>query len=227
MAINSFETYETYDREKIMSLKGNELLDYVNTMLQNGYGFKQLCEAKGLRNKTIRQRLRDQCGAVYDMKLKCYVTDNNKNVSNDVPIVSSTESYPTDDTNNNEGGGGGSCEVSANQITDLTSAINNLMREIVCLNDTMTAQVTHQKRAIQQMQITPQPSASAKVQHPASVSSVSKFEAIPFTGEIKTRPVKVYPEVLERLDAFCLQYPQYSKQRIISTLLSHALDMYE
>lgn len=221
MTINSFEIYDTYSREKIMSLKGIELLDYVNTMLQNGYGFKQLCEAKGLRNKTIRQRLKDQCGAVYDMKLKYYVTDDNGFVPNDIPMLSNTEPYHTKNTEHTEGGDVGGCIISANHVIELTTAINNLMHEIICLNDTM---ITQQKKTIQQIPTTPQTSFSTKIQPPAPVS---KFEVIPFTGEIKTRPIKVYPDVLKRLDAFCEQYPQYSKQRVISTLLSHALDMYE
>ena len=228
MNTSILETYEKYNRDDIMTLTGDDLLNYVNTMLQNGYTFQALCDAKGLRNKTIRQRLKRLSGAVYDQKLKYYIKDPESLQSNYSDNIS-----PKDSEQNNDGflsyqkydyntsisqhtTEGQTVEKDIMQ--DLKECIVNLTHEIICLNDTMSIQYQRQQET---------PPARKEAQEFESFVLGGKFEAIPFTGQPKTRPVKIYPEILERLDAFCLKYPQYSKQRVISTLLSHALDMYE
>lgn len=262
ISTNAFQIYDTYDRDRIMNLKGFDLLDYVNTMLANGYGFKQLCEAKGLRNKTIRQRLKDQCNAVYNMKMRRYyvvegdeVNKGNKDITDVIQSSTNTsdiQQYPNSvtpsNTNNTQQYSNSITTVSHTDtegvkegmdalnntntiapttatntvIEDLTQSINALMNEIVRLNGTMT-EVNETTKATNTVKQTKQINTSS----PSSPSSMAKFEVIPFTGEIKARPIKVYPEVLERLDAFCSNYPQYSKQRVISTLLVHALNIYD
>lgn len=228
MNTSILETYEKYTRNDIMALTGDDLLNYVNTMLQNGYTFQALCDAKGLRNKTIRQRLRKLCGAVYDQKLKYYIKDSESSQSdysdNILPIYSeqiddifsSQQQYDYDTPISQYTTEGQTTEKAI--IEDLKECIVNLTHEIICLNDTMSIQYQRQQET---------PPARKEAQEFENFVLGGKFEAIPFTGQPKTRPVKIYPEILERLDAFCLKYPQYSKQRVISTLLSHALDMYE
>lgn len=228
MNTSLLETYEKYNREDIMALTGDDLLNYVNTMLQNGYTFQALCDAKGLRNKTIRQRLRKLSGAVYDQKLKYYIKNSESSQSdysdNILPtyseqiddIFSSQQQYDYDTPISQHTTEGQTTEKAI--IEDLKECIVNLTHEIIYLNDTMSIQYQRQQET---------PPAQKEAQEFESFVLGGKFEAIPFTGQPKTRPVKIYPDVLKRLDDFCEQYPQYSKQRVISTLLSHALDMYE
>lgn len=231
MNTSIFETYDKYNRDDIMALKGDDLLAYVNTMLQNGYTVQSLCKDKGLRNKTIRHRLNNLSGAVYDQKLKCYVKDSESIQPNYSNNTSQINKKDNDDTislhlkyNSNTPVSQVSQDTTEEQptetavIKDLKDCIINLTNEIISLNGAISEQRQRQQQT---------PPAQEGTQEVKGCVSAGKFEAIPFTGQPKTRPMKIYPDVLKRLDDFCDQYPQYSKQRVISTLLSQALDMHE
>lgn len=206
--MNTLESYKEYTRDKIMSLPGKELLEYVNYMLDQGYSFGKLCEEKQLRNKTIRARLKERCGAVYDTRLKKYVI-------NEVEIQSEYDN-----------------NVIETPI-ETHNAISNVTPGILSIQDTATINdlkeailgLTNQLAKVNVIQPVEQPQEAKNT--PKIGGEDITFNVLNLNGEVKARPIKLYPEVMERLDAFCDKHKQYSKQRIISTLLMEAMDKYE
>ena len=205
--MNTLESYKEYTRDKIMSLPGKELLEYVNYMLDQGYSFGKLCEEKQLRNKTIRARLKERCGAVYDTRLKKYVI-------NEVKIQSEYDN-----------------NVIETPI-ETHNAISNVTPGILSIQDTATINelkeailgLTNQLAKVNVIQPVEQPQEAKNT--PKIGGEDITFNVLNLNGEVRARPMKLYPEVMERLDAFCDKHKQYSKQRIISTLLMEAMDRY-
>lgn len=217
------EAFETYNRSDIMALQGEYLLEYVNYMLGKGYSFEKLCQEKKLRNKTIRGRLKEQCGAVYNQKLKRYVINTSEIHSEPNSVVIETPketqkviqkvlSKETDkEYQKNPFSPGVLSNEDTEVINSLKEAILGLTSELSTLNNNQPVQ------QIQEVKNTLKP----------DVSDSNEFTVLNLNGEVKNRPMKLYPEVLDRLDAFCEKFPQYSKQRIISTLLMEAMDQYD
>lgn len=206
--MNTLEPYKEYTRDKIMSLPGKELVEYVNYMLDQGYSFGKLCEEKQLRNKTIRARLKERCGAVYDTRLKRYVV-------NEVKMQSKYDN-----------------NVIETHI-ETHNAISNATPGILSIQDTATINdlkeailgLTNQLAKVNVIQPVEQPQEAKNT--PKIGGEDITFNVLNLNGEVKARPMKLYPEVIDRLDAFCDKHKQYSKQRIISTLLMEAMDKYE
>lgn len=215
------EAFETYNRSDIMALQGEYLLEYVNYMLGKGYSFEKLCQEKKLRNKTIRGRLKEQCGAVYNQKLKRYVINTSEIHSEPNSVVIETPketqkviqkvlSKETDkEYQKNPFSPGVLSNEDTEVINSLKEAILGLSGEIATLN------TTNQLK---------QPQGAKNT---VKTDDNTEFNVLNLNGEVKSRPMKLYPEVLDRLDSFCERFPQYSKQRIISTLLMEAMDKYD
>ncbi|MBP3930510.1 MAG: hypothetical protein J6D47_13215 [Peptostreptococcaceae bacterium] len=214
--MNTLESYKEYTRDKIMSLPGKELLEYVNYMLDQGYSFGKLCEEKQLRNKTIRARLKERCGAVYDTRLKKYVI-------NEVKIQSEYDNNVIETPIETH-----------NAISNVTPIeIHNVTPGILSIQDTATINelkeailgLTNQLAKVNVIQPVEQPQEAKNT--PKIGGEDITFNVLNLNGEVKARPMKLYPEVIDRLDAFCDKHKQYSKQRIISTLLMEAMNKYE
>lgn len=214
------EAFETYNRSDIMALQGEYLLEYVNYMLGKGYSFEKLCQEKKLRNKTIRGRLKEQCGAVYNQKLKRYVINTSEIHSEPNSVVIETpketqkviQKVLSKETDKEYQKNPFSPGVLSNEDTEV---INSLKEAILGLTSELATLNANQP--LQQLQ-------GAK--NTVKTDDNTDFNVLNLNGEVKNRPMKLYPEVLNRLDAFCDKYPQYSKQRIISTLLMEAMDKY-
>lgn len=63
---------ENWDKAKVMSLKNDELLTYINHMLGLGYSLGKLNEEKGIRRQTVRDRLKKD-GYAFDKNTNSFV----------------------------------------------------------------------------------------------------------------------------------------------------------
>lgn len=63
---------ESWDKEKVMSLNNDDLLDYTNSMLAKGWSLGRLNEEKGIRRQTVRDRLKKD-GYVFDRVSNAFV----------------------------------------------------------------------------------------------------------------------------------------------------------
>lgn len=210
------EYFIEYQKKDIMALPSLELLEYVNYMMHNGYSFNKLCEEKGLYKKTIRARMK-QVGAFYDGDLKKYIIND----------LESSLKYDNDVIETKKEIQNVSPKTSSNTIKNPnvipgvlsvqdTDVINSLKEAILGLtNELSSLKTSHPTNQLQEVKNTVKSDAN------------KEFMVLNLNGEVKSRPMKLYPEVLDRLDAFCERFPQYSKQRIISTLLMEAMDQYD
>lgn len=220
------QTYYNYDREKIMGLSSVDLLDYINTMLDNGYTLKKLCVEKGLRDKTIRARLH-KCNAYYDQKLRRYVVQKDddgtaketldkhyfdtKEVSDkDVVITMKLQDKHNVNTTQNKPYEGTLVGGDIETLDALRKAIVDLTEQVKTLNNSGKL-----VDLVDREDITSPPA-------PAKISN--GFKVRRFESKAVSRSQKFYPEVLEALSEIKQQYPEYSLQLILNTLILEGIE---
>ena len=220
------QTYYNYDREKIMGLSSVDLLDYVNAMLDSGYTFDRLCSEKSLRNKTIRARLQ-KINAYYNQKLKRYVVQNDDRETtkeiltkhcfdtkeignNDVAITMQLQNKHTTNTIQNKHSEGTLTGGDVETLDALRKAIIDLTEQVKTLNDSGKLG---------------DPGQNSSIKNSSAPTEESKgFKVRRFDSKAVSRSQKFYPEVLEALAEIKQQYPEYSLQLILNTLILEGVD---
>lgn len=111
-------------REEILALDNMELLNYVNSMLQQGYSMNTLEQHTGIRRQTLRDRLK-KINAFYDKDVQQYVIQGeiseNKKVETTIEVTKNKK---------------GVLSPSDTQTLDsLRGAIEELTAQLIQLND--------------------------------------------------------------------------------------------
>ena len=220
------QTYYNYDREKIMRLSSVDLLDYINTMLDNGYTLKKLCVEKGLRDKTIRARLH-KCNAYYDQKLRRYVVQKD----DDGTTKETLDKHYFDTKEVNDKDVAITMELqdkhNTNTIQDKPSEVILTGGHIETLDELRKAIVdlTEQVKTLNNSGKLGDPGQNRSIKNSSAPTEESKgFKVRRFDSKAVSRSQKFYPEVLEALAEIKQQYPEYSLQLILNTLILEGIE---
>ncbi len=222
--------YKGYTKDKLEQTmkeqQGVDFLNFINTMLKDGWSLSKIDKAKIMTKKAIRDRMK-KMGAVYDPSTCQYAIQDNqltdtKEIQNkykedsDRSINVSKEDikplnnlYKTDET----------------KIQQTEFNLSNSNVELLQSLEVAMKQLTKQMTQLNQNGLKVNGSVPPA---PTAESKSNEFIAKRFDKDdtLINRNHRFYESVLSRLNAFHEDHPQYNLQQTINSLLSEALERY-
>lgn len=186
--------YEKLTKDEVMSLRDEELLEYINYMLSHDYTMARINREKGIRRQTIRDRLK-RIGYRYDENVKQYVKtkkaladEAGSNINEEIPKVV----HKTEVEQNN----------SDSELLTMIRNLQNRQAELEARLDRIEGKDTklENKRTGARLPITV------------------------FKSEAKIKNYPIYPEVFERITQLKIDNPHLKVKDIVNSLLNDALD---
>lgn len=228
--------YKGYTKEKLEQTmkeqQGTDFLNFINEMLQSGWSLSKIDKAKIMTKKAIRERMK-KMNAFYDSSVNQYVIQDVqvgevtdiKNIQNsynsgEVNQVSATQSITKPSNNDHKE------DEKQIQSTEMNLSTSNV--ELLQSLESAMKQLTKQMIQLNQNGVKVNGSIGATPPTPASGSNSNEFIARRFDKEdqLINRNHRFYESVLERLNTFHEDYPQYNLQQTINSLLSECLEKY-
>lgn len=229
-----YKVYTKDQLEKTMKeQQGADFLNFINEMLKDGWSLSKIDKAKIMTKKAIRERMK-KMGAVYDPSICQYVihdefpiqsgyNTDTSNVSQSITIESEndTNCYTLDIQQQDNQATKGDQLPSKNEISlsadnvDLLQGLESAMKEL-----------TKQMVQLNQNGVKIKGSVGSVPPLPATGSMPGDFVARKFEKDdhLINRNHRFYNSVLERLNAFHEDHPQYNLQQTINSLLSEVLE---
>ena len=186
--------YETLNKDEVMNLRDEELLEYINHMLSHDYTMARINREKGIRRQTIRDRLK-KIGYRYDENVKQYVKtkkaladEAGSNINEEIPKVV----HKAEVEQNN----------SDYELLTMIRNLQNRQAELEARLDRIEGKDTklENKRTGARLPITV------------------------FKSEAKIKNYPIYPEVFERITQLKIDNPHLKVKDIVNSLLNDALD---
>lgn len=224
--------YKEYTKEQLEQTmkehQGIGFLNFINEMLKDGWSLTKIDKAKIMTKKAIRERMK-KMNATYDSSVNQYVIQDvqvNKkmdtnyihgDVDRQVNVIKnittpSNEIHKTD--------------VKQIHSTEVNLSANNV--ELLQSIEVAMKQLTKQMIQLNQNGVKVNGSVGSIPPEPANKPEAGQFQARKFDREdqLINRNHRFYKSLLERLNDFHEDYPQYNLQQTINSLLAEVLDKY-
>ena len=228
--------YKGYTKEKLEQTmkeqQGTDFLNFINEMLQSGWSLSKIDKAKIMTKKAIRERMK-KMNAFYDSSVNQYVIQDVqvgevidiKNIQSSyntgtVDQVSVTQAITKPSNNDHK-----EAEKQI-QSTEMNFSSSNV--ELLQNLEVAMKQLTKQIIQLNQNGLKVNGSIGSVTPASATGSNSNEFIAKRFDkdDQLINRNHRFYESVLERLNTFHQDHPQYNLQQTINNLLSEALEKY-
>lgn len=239
--------YKEYTKERLEQTmkehQGIDFLNFINEMLNDGWSLTKIDKAKIMTKKAIRERMK-KMNAAYDSSINQYViqdiqTDDKldtneiqKSIINDIIQTQNDNKMDTDKSVNaikyitNTSHNSHEVDEKQLQSTELNLSANNV--ELLQSLEAAMKQLTKQMTQLNQNGVKVNGLVGSAMPEPATGSNTGEFVAKRFDkdDQLINRNHRFYESLLQRLNEFHEDHPQYNLQQTINSLLSEILDKY-